>query len=305
MRPHLVCFAALVVATACTGTLIGPGDPAGAVEEGALSDGGASSLPADGGLPCGVAQLVESICISCHGAPLREGAPMPLLTREDFLAPSPVDPSRTIAERSLLRMRDPLAPMPPSGPLTPEQVETFAAWLAAGLPERSCEPADAGVPDAGPPVLTCRSDSYLPTPRDDGDTASDFMAPGMACIACHLGLNFAGQNPLGLTHGEHVYDFMGTVFAAPHERDLCAPRLLMAATVEILSVDGGLVVRLPVNAGGNFQGNAPAGKPGAFRARVVTFAGAREMGLSQTSGDCNTCHTAEGREGAPGRIFLP
>jgi mono/diheme cytochrome c family protein len=230
---------------------------------------------------------------------------MPLLTREDFLAPSPVDPSKTIAERALSRMRDPLAPMPPSGQLAPEQVEAFAAWLAAGLPERSCAATDAGAPDAGPAELTCSSDNWLPTPLDDGSTASDFMAPGMACIACHLGLNFAGQNPLGLTHGEHVYDFMGTVFAAPHERDLCAPRLPTDATVEILSVDGGLVVRLPVNAGGNFQGNAPAGKPSAFRARLVTAAGARAMGVGQASGDCNTCHTAEGREGAPGRIFLP
>jgi mono/diheme cytochrome c family protein len=97
---------------------------------------------------------------------------------------------------------------------------------------------------------------------------------------------------------------MGTVFAAPHEKDLCAPRLNLSATVEILHEDGGLVVSIPVN-NGNFYADATGFPPATYKARVVTSQGTRTMVTAQTNGDCNSCHTAEGLNGAPGRIYLP
>jgi hypothetical protein len=75
--------------------------------------------------------------------------------------------------------------------------------------------------------------------------------------------------------------------------------------VEILKEDGTLVTTLTVNSGGNFYGNAPGGAPATYRARVVTSQGSRTMMTPQSNGDCNSCHTAEGTSGAPGRIYLP
>jgi mono/diheme cytochrome c family protein len=38
----------------------------------------------------------------------------------------------------------------------------------------------------------------------------------------------------------------------------------------------------------------------------VTYGGAvRQMTAAATSGDCNTCHTQNGANGAPGRIKTP
>lgn len=196
----------------------------------------------------------------------------------------------------------PRAESPPTAALkeVTALVDAFTAWVAAGLPAGNCEAVDAG-----PPVLTCGSNSSLPRPTPADNQRGATMAPGMACISCHSGRDFRGQNPGGaLINSDDVYQYMGTVFAAVHEADLCAPRLAVAATVEILAPDGGVVARLPVNSGGNFFGNANP-RPSSFRARVVTAQGTREMSTLQTNGDCNTCHTAEGREGAPGRIFLP
>jgi hypothetical protein len=299
MRWLLFSCAVLSVFT-CAGNLeVGPGGE-NTTDGGADAGAQLTGLPADGGLPCEVAELLGTHCLSCHGAPTAGGAPMPLLTRADLLATSPRDPGLTQAQRSLIRLRDVNAPMPPSGPPPAASVDAFAAWVQSGLPVGSC-----GEVDAGPPVLTCRSNTSLPRPTAANDRGDDDMAPGFACISCHSGQNFMGQNPGGaLRNPDDVYQYMGTVFSAVHEQDLCAPRLGIAATVEILAADGGVVATLPVTAGGNFFGNAnPRTSP--FRARVVTAQGTREMSTLQTNGDCNTCHTAEGREGAPGRIFLP
>ena len=42
-----------------------------------------------------------------------------------------------------------------------------------------------------------------------------------------------------------------------------------------------------------------------FRAKVVFAGKERSMGTAQSTGDCNSCHTATGANGAPGRIVLP
>lgn len=42
-----------------------------------------------------------------------------------------------------------------------------------------------------------------------------------------------------------------------------------------------------------------------FRAKVVAGGKERAMGREQSTGDCNSCHTEQGANGAPGRIMLP
>src|SRR5438309_3943887 len=74
---------------------------------------GPQPVDAGDGLPCDVANFVSVKCLSCHGSPLTNSAPMPLRTREDFLSPSPLDAQESIAERCVARMQMTGAPMPP------------------------------------------------------------------------------------------------------------------------------------------------------------------------------------------------
>lgn len=140
-----------------------------------------------------------------------------------------------------------------------------------------------------------------------GTQESEFMNPGYACRSCHLGQNFQGQNPTGQSESRKAYFFMGTVYSAPHQEDLCAAANVPAdAQVEILDMDGGVQVTMKVNEVGNFRSTST--QPGftlPYRAQVRANGKVNVMGGAQMTGDCNTCHTAAGLEGAPGRIFYP
>jgi hypothetical protein len=61
--------------------------------------------------------------------------------------------------------------------------------------------------------------------------------------------------------------------------------------------------RLPVNTAGNFLTTAKVRPP--LRAEVTDGKNTRKMSGSVTSGDCNSCHTVAGANGAPGRILAP
>jgi hypothetical protein len=263
--------------------------------------------PAEG-LPCDVADIVSNKCVTCHGQPLANAAPMSLRTRDDFAAMSTMYPGQTIAERCLARMQMTDTPMPPvSWPVvTNAEQATFSAWVDAGLPAGTCQ---THAVDAGPqPVqLTCTSGVLLPQPSTVNPHGSVTMGPGEACISCHAGHDFEGQNPgSGLERLDQIYDVMGTVFPALHEQDLCASAAGDGGTtVEIYDSLGHLVISAPVNAAGNFYGNADGGLHGPYTARVVREGRSSGMGGSQTNGDCNTCHTAMGENGAPGRILAP
>jgi hypothetical protein len=272
-----------------------------------------SPPPVEKGLPCDVAALVSAKCLECHGSPLDYSAPVALYTREHFAAKSTVDPSATFAQRSVTRIKDANNPMPPPAApqLTAAEKALFEKWVTDGLPTGTCEPdLDGGLPiDAGPPPLTCLSGQKKPRPTTTAPGGEDGMAPGWACSACHRGVNFEGQNPFGALGMTAWYDAMGTVYAAPHEEDLCISTLGPDAgvTVEIYDSTGARVLSLPLLESGNFYGSVAmdAGVRMPYTAKVVRGALSRTMTTPQTDGDCNTCHTPYGREGAPGRIQAP
>lgn len=121
------------------------------------------------GLPCDVEQVLADNCQSCHAAEPRYGAPMPLMTWEDVQAASVTDPTQTVAERMLVRVAD--GSMPPSGELSPDELETLTHWLGhsaprAGAGEGCGAGGDAGVP---PPP---------PTPASCDGTLHEFLAYG-------------------------------------------------------------------------------------------------------------------------------
>jgi hypothetical protein len=243
--------------------------------------------------------MVASKCAQCHRDPPQGNATFPLLTLADFLAPSAIDPTKNEAQRALVRMTASSSPMPPAGytPPTSGEVTAFSTWVNAGAPAGSCGAVDAGapLPDAGtqPQPTTCTSSSWWTS----GNNGSANMNPGLACKACHA-TNAFFKN----------YQFMGTVFPSLHEQDRCNAPPPSGGTIEIIDSNGMVAATLtPDSPSGNFHSSIPVldtvSVP--YTARVTLNGKTATMMTPQMTGDCNSCHTEQGANGAPGRIVWP
>ncbi len=242
------------------------------------------------GVPCDVADVFGKHCFSCHGHPLANGVTLPLVTYDELAADSPTYPGTSVAARAVARMQK--GDMPPAGketPASPAEIAAVQAWIASSMPKGDCG-TDAGAsidagpdPFAGPAV--CSSGKHW------GGIENDRMAPGQACTACH---QKEGEGP--------IFSIAGTVFPTAHEPDDCIASESQGATVEITGKNG-KKISLTVNSAGNFFYEGYVALP--YTARVITANGVREMFKEQTNGDCNTCHTQNGANGALGRILLP
>ena len=257
---------------------------------------GSGGPPGSGGtpatatdLPCDVADVLTSSCTSCHGSPPSGGAPMSLTSLVQLLAASPSNAAVTTGQACVQRMASTTSPMPPlpAAPVDPAKQTAFSAWVSSGMPAGSCG-VDAGTPDpvfSGSP--TCTSGAYW-----TGGTGST-MRPGEACIACHS----LGEGP--------AFAIAGTAYPSGHEYNDCDGTAAQGAIVTV--TDSTNVSRsFTVNSAGNFYGAASAGWPVFPITAKITFGGkTRAMSGAVTTGDCNTCHTLNGANGAPGRIALP
>ncbi len=252
-----------------------------------------------GGIPCAVATMVAEKCAVCHGNPQAGNATFPLMTRADFLQPSALDATKNLYQQARYRLHNPFNPMPPVGYLqaTSDEIYAFDQWEMAGAPEGTCNPS------MPPPQPTdCVSNSLW----QYGNAGSAGMNPGLACRACHLGQNFNGQNPQGISKTSRAYYFIGTVFADAHARNLCISPPPAGAKIEILDKNGTVVSTLTPNAYGNFFSSSTGTTIALpYTARVTANGKSARMLTPQTSGDCNTCHTDQGLQGAPGRIYWP
>jgi hypothetical protein len=252
-------------------------------------DGGAGT-GANTGLPCDVQQVLEVRCIACHSTSI------PLLTYADLMAPSAKDPSKSMAQESLARMQSTTSPMPPppAVPPTATEIATFAAWVNAGTPKgQICtQPPDAGS-DAGADGGVVVNPYNTPTVCTSGkywtSGTGSSMAPGEACQACHQ------------KQGGPGYSIAGTVYPTAHEPKDCDG---VAGSVSVVVTDANKnVITLTANSAGNFTSGASVAAP--FNVKVTSSKGTRAMSGSLTSGDCNSCHTTAGANGAPGRIMAP
>ena len=247
-------------------------------------DGGAGT-GAPTGLPCDIQQLLEVRCIACHSTSMR------LLTYADLQAKSGSNPANTMAKESLARMKGVGAIMPPTPAVapTPAEIATFEAWVTAGAPQgTACTNAvDGGaLPDAGPnPYNT-------PMKCTSGKTTlgqSSSMRPGEACQACHQ------------KQGGPNYSIAGTVYPTAHEPQDCNG---VPGGMNVVVTDkNNQVVTIPVNNVGNFGLKTSVAAP--FFVKVTSGNLTRPMIGSLTSGDCNSCHTPTGANGAPGRVMAP
>jgi mono/diheme cytochrome c family protein len=277
---------------------LGLGLACGGVGDLTVQTGNGGSTAA--GVPCDVAQALTA-CVGCHGDPPIAGALGSLLTYADLTAPAPADTTRppdpgvTMAQMALIRMQDTGSPMPPPGlpPATAAQIQALSSWIAAGTPMGTC----GGSPDptfGGPSI--CASGVHVPSGED---TEGPNMAPGRACIACH------SQN-----EGPR-FSIAGTVFAAGHVPSDCQPTAAQTAELTqaqvVVTDSDNQVFTLSVTSNGNFSRRAKSLPQVAFpiTAKVVYLGKERAMLSPQTSGDCNGCHTDQGKSNAPGRIALP
>jgi mono/diheme cytochrome c family protein len=227
-------------------------------------------------LPCDVETVLSARCWSCHGQTPTPGAPS-LTSVAAFTAQSHFDRSQSVAAVAVARMQSATAPMPPppAAPATADEIAALASWIAADTPAgNGCGPI-------------CTSGTTWPW----GNEGSPDMNPGMACKGCHS----LGEGP--------VFSVAGTLYPTVHEPDLCnGADASTGAHVVITGADGRSLTLAP-NSAGNFFSEMVVALP--YRAKVVTAAGERAMTAQQTSGDCNSCHTQVGANGAPGRIMLP
>lgn len=132
-------------------------DAASPVVADVTSDGGAT-------LPCNVETILVEHCQQCHSAPPQYGAPMPLVTYANLLAPAPTNHSEPVFQMVDARIHDDAAPMPqpPNPRLDATDMATIDSWVDAGAPPGSggaCA-IDAGPPDAGV-QLSCTPDTHL------------------------------------------------------------------------------------------------------------------------------------------------
>jgi hypothetical protein len=251
------------------------------------SGGSAPFDPASSGLPCDVADVVGQNCVICHGNPPAKGVPLSLTTYEAFKQPAPADPTITVAEMALKRMQDPKLPMPPTGMLDPSLIQAFADWVGAGLPAGDCGGAGGAGGQLNVPTdpLPCTGQQWPPTSNHE----SPLMHPGVACIDCH-----------DKHFNAPVLTIAGTIYGDAYIDNDCYGTA--GAQIEVTDANGA-VYTMTSNPAGNFYRQGPVYFPISAK---VTFNG-KEIAMKQTvtTGDCNSCHTWNGAQNAPGRILLP
>lgn len=161
---------------------------------------------------------------------------------------------------------------------------TMMAAMAAAVTMAAC---GSGGGNSTPPA-NCSSGKAW----SNGNEESPLMNPGQDCIACHA----QGEGP--------KFQIAGTVMGASNDDDNCDG--LSGVEVQIIGSDGN-VLKLTTNAAGNFYSDlhdTPVAMP--FTAKVIGPGGKEStMTTPQTTGACNSCHTAQGASGAPGRISVP
>ena len=96
---------------------------------------------------------------------------------------------------------------------------------------------------------------------------------------------------------------MGTVYPTVHEPTNCNGVNGSTGVRVVITGANGTVLTLTPTASGNFYPTTAVSAP--FTARVTSSAGTRAMVGTLTSGNCNSCHTQNGANGAPGRIIVP
>jgi hypothetical protein len=186
VRPFLLAFSSLAILACSTingaefTTSSGPSSSGTGAGTGSGTSTGSGGGAVGGNLPCDVDAVLQNNCRKCHSDPPQFGAPMPLVTYADLMAPAPEDPTgkQKVYQAVELRTHDDAMPMPqpPNPRLDAADQATLDNWINAGAPpsSQSCGGTGGGGAGGGPP-LPCTPDLSLvpmtkytmPTDTDD------------------------------------------------------------------------------------------------------------------------------------------
>jgi len=128
----------------------------------------------------------------------------------------------------------------------------------------------------------------------NGDEGSPLMHPGGDCVGCHAARG--GREAPAFT-------IAGTVMNDLKDDTDCGG--IANVIVEVTDAAHN-VHTMTTNAAGNFSlrtPEVPLALP--FTVKLTLDGKEREMLTPQSDGSCVTCHTPEGKNGAPGRILAP
>jgi hypothetical protein len=96
----------------------------------------------------------------------------------------------------------------------------------------------------------------------------------------------------------------GTVYPTSHEPDDCnGVKGTSGIAIVITDGMGNQLPAIPVNDVGNFRYEGRIAAP--FHVKVVARGKENAMSDSPANGECNSCHTRNGANSAPGRILAP
>jgi hypothetical protein len=83
-------------------------------------------------LPCDVSKVMVKSCQTCHGTTPIGGAPMPLVTFDDFHKPASTQPTKKVYQLVQERIHDTNRPMPPIDKMSDTDVAAIDAWVKGG-----------------------------------------------------------------------------------------------------------------------------------------------------------------------------
>ena len=206
------------------------------------------------GLPCDVAGVLARQCQACHGLAPQYGAPMPLVTRADLMAPSPSDPTRRVFQEVGVRVHDSARPMPkaPNPRLDATDTRVLDAWIAEGAPEA----ADTCTPPRSPPAagvkLSCAPDVHIRPaapyvmPSDVDDILVCYGWESTATTKRHL---IALSPAIAATKQLHHVTLLQSDVAVSTTPGPCAPEAMTAWRPLYGWAPGTAALELPAEAG--------------------------------------------------------
>lgn len=269
---------------------------------GAGGSGGGTSTQVATGLPCDIANTLQSYCVSCHATVPTGGAPMPLVTYADLTAASPK--GGTYAERSVLRMKDAAALMPPNGGVPAGEISGFEAWVTSGAPMGTC----GGTGGSGGTAGSGGTGGAGPATGIPCDVADVLKA----CTGCHHNPPSGGATTSLVTYD----DLMATSPKGGTYADRCLVRMQDAAKpmppspAPMVSAAGIATFQAWATGGypkgdcgaGGAGGGDPYNTPDTCTSGVTWAGGEEDWGQYPKDGmhpgkPCIDCHTNPGKYG--------
>jgi len=177
----------------------------------------ATSMAARLPIPCAPAKAVANNCQKCHGATPIGGAPMSLLTYDDFQKPAKTQPMLKVYQLAQMRVNSTTKPMPPGGGLASADLGALNGWFQAGAgpgtdADRMCAPAS--VPGTTGTTGTMGNTSTTITSGTlSPDMAPLVALPGETCydLLTHQSTTSVDTTKYSVSTGEHYEQFYYSV----------------------------------------------------------------------------------------------